>query len=425
MKCSLCGTDLIPGNNMCPSCGALNMSFDQTAQAPQNNTSVMPQESAMVMPQMAAQDEELETLTPPPEAQPLESAPEVVQVDSTNDADGDGIIEEFEDLDAGEAEVVNASEDMAAPTLEVEKEDLTAGATDMSASANVSTYDPTQEQPQEEKQEDAMPKEAGVNFALPEIKEAAADTQGMEINTIETKTQTVGVESKPKKFSVNLKVLKNNSYPRKLVIILLVIFLIIGILVGSTVFGKKTYTPGGSSSKKNTEKIQHVADGKNNVTYVNKYKYKIPDVYDFDKTDGGVVIYGGNDEYRIFIKGIEGNYDNIANAKESIRKSLENDSVTVLNIKETTISENRYVVIEGTVGPRNRLYGFRQGSNDKSIFYVEVIAKENGFNYAGLDIANDIINNVEYTDKYTTMESAQYEDISTIVVTVGDAFKNA
>ena len=408
MKCSLCGTDLVPGNNTCPSCGALNMSFNQ--QAPQNTP--VTQESVIEMPQMAAQDEELETLTPPPEAQPLESTPEVVQVDSTNDADGDGIIEEFEDLDAGEAEVVNASEDMAAPSLDVEKEDLTAGATDMSASANVSTYDPTQEQPKEETQEEAMPKEAGVNFALPEIKEAEADTQGMEINTIETKTETVGVESKPKKFNINLKILKNTSYPRKLVIILLAIFLIIGILVGSTVFGKKVYTPGGTSTKKNTDKIQHVADGKNNTTYVNKYKYKIPDVYDF------------TDQFRIFIKGISGNYDNIANAKESVRRSLENDKVTVNNILETSIGENRYVVVEGTVGPRNRLYGFRQGPND-NLFYVEIIAEDNSFYYAGLDIANDIVNNVEYTDKYTKMEAAQYEDVSTIVVTTADAYKNA
>ena len=420
MKCSLCGTDLVPGNNTCPSCGALNMSFNQ--QAPQNTP--VTQESVIEMPQMAAQDEELETLTPPPEAQPLESTPEVVQVDSTNDADGDGIIEEFEDLDAGEAEVVNASEDMAAPSLDVEKEDLTAGATDMSASANVSTYDPTQEQPKEETQEEAMPKEAGVNFALPEIKEAEADTQGMEINTIETKTETVGVESKPKKFNINLKILKNTSYPRKLVIILLAIFLIIGILVGSTVFGKKVYTPGGTSTKKNTDKIQHVADGKNNTTYVNKYKYKIPDVYDFDKIDGGVVVYGGTDQFRIFIKGISGNYDNIANAKESVRRSLENDKVTVNNILETSIGENRYVVVEGTVGPRNRLYGFRQGPND-NLFYVEIIAEDNSFYYAGLDIANDIVNNVEYTDKYTKMEAAQYEDVSTIVVTTADAYKNA
>ena len=419
MKCSLCGTDLIPGDNTCPSCGALNMSFDQ--QAPANTPEA--QQSAIEMPQMANQDEEIETLTPPPEAKPLESAPEVVQVNSQNDADGDGIIEEFEDLDAGEAEVVNASEDMAAPTLEVEKEDLTAGASDMSASQNVSTYDPSQEQPKEETLEEAMPKEAGVNFALPEIKEAAADTQGMNINTIETKTETVGVESKPKKFNMSLKILKNTSYPRNFVFILLAVFLIIGVLIGSTVFGKKTYTPGGTT-KKNTDKIQHVADGKNNTTYVNKYKYKIPDVYDFDKTDGGVVIYGGTDQFRIFIKAISGNYDNVANAKESIRKSLENDKVTVNNILETSVNDNRYVVVEGTIGPRNRLYGFRQGPND-NLFYVEIIADDNSFYYSGLDIANDICNNVEYTDKYTKMEAAQYEDVSPIVVTVADAFKNA
>ena len=411
MKCSLCGTELVPGNNTCPSCGALNMSFNQV-------------DAPVEMPQMANQDEEIETLTPPPEAQPLASAPEVVQVNQQNDSDGDGIIEDFEDLDAGEAEVVNATEDMAAPTLEVEKEDLTNGATDMSANANVSTYDPNQEQPKEETVEEAMPKEAGVNFALPEVKEAAADTQGMEINTIETKTTTVGEESKPVNTKFSLKILKNKSYPRNFVFILLAVFLIIGLLIGSTVFGKKTYTPGTATKKSNTGTVQHVADGKNNTTYVNKYKYKIPDVYDFDKIDGGVVVYGGNDEFRIFVKAITGKYDNIANAKESIRKSLETEKVTVNKILETAVNDNRYVVVEGTVGPRNRLYGFRQGPND-NLFYVEIIAEDNSFYYAGLDIANDIVNNVEYTDKYTSMEAAQYEDISPIVVTVGDAYNNA
>lgn len=423
MKCSLCGTDLIPGNDTCPSCGALNMSFNQPQPAPASTP--VPQAAAIEMPQMANQeDEELETLTPPPEAQPLTSAPETVPITTQNDSDGDGIIEQFEDLDAGEAEVVNATEDMAAPTLEVEKEDLTAGASDMSASANVATYDPSQAQPEETNDEDNIPKEAGVNFALPEIKEAQADTQGMEINTIETKTQTVGEESKPKKFNFSLKILKNTSYPRNFVFILLAVFLIIGVLIGSTVFGKKVYTPGGTTTKKNTEKIQHVGDGNNNTTYVNKYKYKIPDVYDYDKTDGGVIIYGGQDEFRVFIKAIDGNYDNVANAKESIKKSLEHDGVTVASILETSINDNRFVVVEGTIGPRNRLYGFRQGLND-NLFYVEVIAQDNSYYYAGLDIANDIANNAEYTDKYTKMEAAQFEDISPIVVTTADAYKNA
>lgn len=423
MKCSLCGTDLQPGNNICPSCGALNMSFDQQpAPAPQNNAPALTDESPIEMPQMAKQEEELEVLNSSPEVQPLTSAPEKVQVTTTNDSDGDGIIEQFEDLDEGEAEVVNATEDMAAPTLEVQSENLTSGAKDISSSAEVSTYDPSQAQP-EDVPEDLIPKEAGVNFTVPEVKEATADTQGMEINTIETKGETVGVEEAPVKEKFSLKILKKKSYPRNLVFILIAVVLIIGVLIGSTVFGKKVYTPG-TTKKTNKETVQHVSDGKNNTTYVNKFIYKIPDTYDYDKTDGGVVIYGGQDEFRIFIKAIDGNYDYIANSKESIKRSLNNIDVSVVNILETTINDKGYVCIEGTIGPRNRLYAFRKGINDK-LFYIEIISSDNGYNYAGLDIADDIINNVEFTEKYTSMEGAQYEDVSSMVVTVADAFNNA
>ena len=106
--------------------------------------------------------------------------PQVAKVETTEGEVIDSSTSGFVDLDEGEAEVVNANEDMAAPTLAINEENLASGAQDISSSANVSTYDPTQTVP-EDNVEDIIPKEASINFALPEVKEAAQDTQGMDV----------------------------------------------------------------------------------------------------------------------------------------------------------------------------------------------------------------------------------------------------
>jgi hypothetical protein len=401
MKCSLCGTELLPGNNTCPKCGSLNMSFESfTPQTNVNNQSV---ETPQVV----------ETPTP-------------VEV-ATPEVPTEEVIEEFVDLDEGPSEEVHASEDMAVPTLEVEQENLTVGAKDITSSQDVSTYDPTQEVKEEVVQE--QPKETGINFNLPEVKEAEADTQGMGIMEIKTNTQTVSgdnnkSEELTKKEKFSLTMFKRKTLPRNLVIILLTIVLVIGILIGSTVFSKQVYTPTSTKSKNTTEKVKHVADGKNNTTYVGNYLYKIPEEYDYDKLNGGLVVYGNNDEFRLFIKAKQGSYEYIANSKESIRKSMDNIGMSVNNIKETALNEKPYVVVEATVGPRNRIYAMCDGNHD-NIFYIEIISSDNDYNYIALDIANDIINNAEYNDKYSNMENAQYEDASDIIVTAAEAHQNA
>ena len=376
MKCSLCGADLLPGNNTCPRCGGIN-----TPEVTNDNVE---------MPQMAPD----------------------------NNKNNSGIV----DLDDGPVEVVQASADMSAPKLEVEQENLTSGAKDISNADSASTYDPTQEVPTDNKDIN-VPKEAQVNFQLPEVKEATQDTQGMDILQVDTNVPTVGEEVPKGKKKFSLKILNIKTFSRRFVVIAVVIALLIGGVIGSLVFGKQVYTPGITNNKTTKVTIKHVADGKNNVTYVGKYTYKIPDAYDYDKSDGGVVIYGGSDEFRILIKSISGNYEQIANAKESIKKSLEVADITVASIVETVLNENRYVAIEGTYGPRNRLYAFTQG-NYEDIFYIEIVASDNKFDYDALALADDIINNVERNEKYSTMESIQYEDVSKIVVRAADAYIN-
>jgi uncharacterized Zn finger protein (UPF0148 family) len=171
MKCSLCGTELLPGNNICPSCGALNMAFEQTQPAA-STTSV----SAMANTPNVAPVEQIQDL----EQIQQQNTP----ITEQNTADQPEIIDNFVDLDEGPIEEVKATADMAAPTLEVNKENLSSGVKDISSSGDVSTYDPEAKEEVEETEE--APKEAGVNFALPEVQEATKDTQGMEINEVST-----------------------------------------------------------------------------------------------------------------------------------------------------------------------------------------------------------------------------------------------
>ena len=381
MKCSQCGTDLIQGNNICPSCGK-----DNTPEVTTNN------QDNIEMPQVSIHQEDM---TP----------------DTSESI-----------LDEGGVEELNVTENMSAPKLEIEQENLTSGTHDISNEENTATYDPTQDIPQDENVN--LPKEAAVNFQLPEVKEGTKDTQGMGIMQINTDNKTVGevVPPSKKKFSINLKMFTSPTFSRKFVIIAVIIALLIGGVIGSLVFGKQVYTPGTSRTTKKAT-VKHVADGKNNVTFIGNYVYKIPTDFDFDRSNGGVIVYSQSDDYRIFLKSYKGNYDNIANAKESIRKSLENINIYVNSIVETVVKEQRYIVIEATYGTHNRLYAFRQGNND-DLFYIEIVATENKYDYDALNISEDIIANAEYNNKYTNMETIQYEDISAIVVTAADAHNN-
>ena len=373
MKCSKCGTDLIQGNNICPSCGTDNTPVETT--------------DGIEMPQ-------------------------IHQAEQTPDTSASV-------LDEGGVEVLNVTENMSAPKLELESENLTTGTSDISNEAEVSTYDPSQNVPQDNR-DISTPKEAQVNFQLPEVKEGTKDTQGMDILNVSTTEQTAGTVETPGKKKFSLKILTTKTFSRKFVIIAVIIALLIGGVIGSLMFGKQVYTPGTTRTTKKAT-VKHVADGKNNVTYAGNYIYKIPTDFDFDKNNGGVVLYSSNDDYRILIKSLKGNYDYLANSKESIRKSLENNGITVGSIVETVINEKRYIVIEGTYGTHNRLYAFRQGDNN-DVFYTEIVAVENKYDYDALNIADDIINNVEYNEKYSNMESIQYEDISAVVIKAAEAY---
>ena len=143
--------------------------------------------------------------TPQP-AQPATAQEAVPQ----GEMNSDGIIQQNEDLDAGPAEVVTATADMAAPTLEVQTEDLESGAKELADSANVSTYNPEEQVPAETPAEQAQrQRENDLDIAIPEAQAPEAvqlDENGMQ--QVALTNNTAGVVEEPVKTKFSLKVLK-------------------------------------------------------------------------------------------------------------------------------------------------------------------------------------------------------------------------
>ena len=413
MKCSLCGTELTPGSNTCPSCGALNMGFNAPASTPTQAQTVAQSVPTQAPLEVSKEEMEMPSQVEMPKPNPGQS-----------EMNSEGIIEEFVDLDEGPQEVVNATADMAAPSLDVNQENLTQGAQDISNANSVSTYNPEEQEELETLEQQQQPKEESLDIEIPEVKAPEqVDLDATGIQQVVTPQETVGEEHHVKtKFS--LKILKQKTLPRKLVIILLIVTLVIGILVGSTMFGTQVYSPGSGSSKTKTQVVKHVADGSNNTTFVGKYDYKIPTEYDYDKSNGGILVFSKDDSFRILIKAIDGNYEHVANAKDSIKRSLENDGTKVNSIVETNINNTNYVVIEANKAPRNRLYAIRHGDKD-NLFYVEVITSDDNYNYATLDIADDIINNATYNESRTLTESASHEDVGEMISVTAEAYNKS
>ena len=110
--------------------------------------------------------------------------------------------------------------------------------------------------------------------------------------------------------------------PLPFVIIGVVVFLIIGIVIGSTLLGTQTYTAGSyNRSKINANELPRVADGKNNTTKAGAFTFKIPKDYYYDRINGGIAIYDNKDTFRIYIRSEVGIYDDLATAKTSVIKT--------------------------------------------------------------------------------------------------------
>lgn len=373
MNCRNCNSPLSPDSNVCPNCGTLNGSN--------------PSNAAMNM-MIDIEDEE---------------------------------------------ETPQISANMAPPSLAVQEENLTSGVKDIGAGNNISTYG---EMPVEETKSEEMfaSTDSGVDIEIPKVQTPVANVDmpsDGSAPSIDGEIPTVGEIESPDastlkigKKTFKIKMGKSKSVPKVILIGGIIVFFIMGVLVGSTVF-KQNVCVGTSSNnkKKTTTKVTYVSNGKNNETKAGNYTYKIPENYVYDKKNNGVIIYSDTGDWRIFIKAESGLYDDVATARTSIEETLKENNVTVNNLRETKISDNSYVIIEGTTRLQNRLIAITDAKNDH-IFYIEIVTTDNSYNYDILSLANDIAKSATYNESVSDIEHIDIYDASSMLITASEAQKS-
>ena len=291
---------------------------------------------------------------------------------------------------------------------------------------------PTQpvQQPQpvvEEKKEDP-----GVNISIPEQTTPVVETnisQGetvpdSDIEVLMDNPQTTEVknnmDAKTKKMiKINFG---SKTMPFNLALILFAVVFIIGLVVGAKSFSTTIYS-NQSNVNANQNTNARVSDGKNNETNAGGYIFKVPNKYYYDKTSDGLLVYDTNDSFRIFLKPIKGNYDDVANAKTSVKATLENAGIGVSNIKEITLSDNEFLVAETIDGLQNRLVAFTTGDDD-TVFFIEIVTKDNSYDYDCLDLARDIKTNAKKNDNTSDMEKIKVNDNSSLIIAAVNIYKS-
>lgn len=426
MNCTNCGKPLLEGSPICPVCGANNELNTSTQvmenQPPVNN--VVPETN----PNALNNSDDLDkTQLLEPISQGGGTAPASENVNSL-----DGDIMELDDED----EKVTITENMAPPTLTVDEENLAQGAGDLTNENSVSTYsnEAITEQETEEKEEKARQEER-VDIAIPsvsEVKEVSLPSDGT-APEIQESAATVGDASntetvleepnKKKKFKLNIQKGSKNV-PKNLMIIVAIIFLVVGILLGKAFFSKNycSTNVGQNRSVVSKNKVKYVSDGKNNTTNVGGYTYKIPEIYTYDKSDGGLFIYDEADSFRIYIRTDAGLYTDLTGAKNSIKATMVENGVNVENVRELKSNDVEFLIFETITRLNNRIIAFADAKEDH-VFYLEIVNANNGFDYDVLDIAADILKNANPEGTTTAMEKIDVVNISDVSIRSALEFK--
>lgn len=379
MNCSKCNSPLVPGNSVCPNCG-----FDNVAN----------------------------------------QVPEQLAQNDTND---------FVELDDNDEKQV-ITENMAPPTLNVEEENLRAGAGNLGDLSNVSDYAPEEQaNAQEQEQKQKALEEEKVDITIPSVQtpvenvDMPVDGTAPEIvqdaNTVgDTNESIETLPEAPKKSKFKIALSKGNkNVPKNLLIIVGVVFLVIGILLGKAFFSKN-YCVSNTRTTTINSKTKFVNDGKNNVTNIGSYTYKIPEQYKYDKKDGGLLIYNKEDTFRIFIKTSSGSFEDISGGKNSVRETLRENNVIINNMRELNSGSVEFLVFEGATRSVNRLIAFADANNN-NIFYIEVVTNNNVYNYDTLEIIADILKNSTYENVESDMEKIDIYDVSDVSIKAATEYK--
>lgn len=249
-----------------------------------------------------------------------------------------------------------------------------------------------------------------------------ADAITGEEHTNDSSEQPIDIKKTNKKSfklpTLGLKYVK--SVPRNVCIIGIIIFFVLGLLLGKMFFSKNYCAV---STKPVIENKKLVADGKNNITEVNNFKYKIPNSYIYDKSDGYLLVYDADNKFKISIRSIKGSYDDLSLSKVSIKESVKEQGYVVNDIKELVVSKNNYIVLDLTDNVTKHLIAFT-GLNDY-IMYVDIVTSSNDIDETILNTAEDIIRNAEYISKVDTLESTKKVDVADISIKAAEEYKKA
>lgn len=353
--------------------------------------------------------------------------------------DNDSMQEEtlFVELD-GEDEEPKITENMAPPTLNVHDENLTSGTGELSNDTG-ETYDPLETYTEEEREHAKELEEQSVDIAIPSVqtpvdnvvvpKDGSAPEVVQSVETIGntecTTNNNANLEAvgKKKKFKIAIPHGSKNV-PKMLMYIVAFVFLVVGILLGKAFFSKNycaTSTP--RSNKVVSSKTKFVNDGKNNVTNVGSYTYKIPESYIYDKKDKGLLIYNEEDTFRVFIRTDLGVFTDLTGAKNSVRETLKENGLIVNGLKELNTKDVELLIYETSTKSVNRMIAFADAGNNR-IFYCEIVTSNNNYDYDVLAIAADIMKNATFAEVATNMENIDIFDISKVAIKAAGEYKN-
>lgn len=368
MNCVNCGETLAPGTTICPKCNALNMPFS-------NNN------------------------------------------------------ENNQDLNNNEEKIKQVSEQAPPPTLDVNNESSVADRAGDITDANIETYGEVEKNVEEEGQINKAIQ--NVNIAIPSVQttsNSSVESETFDANGIPTinstelpPTEEVTTTSKKKKLNFSLKISANKKVSQITFLLGLALLFILGLIIGKTFFSKN-YCQIANRPTNVGNNTPIVADGNNNTTKVNNFIYKIPDSFNYDKSNSGLIIYNEESSYRIYLKTFIGSYEDIATSKVSIQASLKENEISVNNIKEMSMNEKEHLFIECTSGVNNILIAITEGINN-TLFYIEVITSDNNYNYESINVADDIIKNASYTEENNSLEKINVHDMSTLISKIAEENK--
>ncbi len=417
MQCGNCGTPLIPGNNICPSCGALNMGFAPTNGQVENQavvSSTEVQNNPVSNGAMNIPNPPLEMNTNQAPIENLPSSNETSQVPPVEENPQNVSSESFPPENG-------IAQDTPPVALNVEEENLTQGVKEMNEN-DISTYAPEEEKTEERKEEEQ------VSIQIPNVEKPVEEinmpSDGSALSVDEV-PETVGEVSDDTTLKIGntklkIKIPKGKKVSTRIFIITIIVTLVVGAILGRTLFKQNVCLS--SAPKTKTTKTPLVSDGKNNITKVGNYLFTIPKSFNYDKKDKGILIYDEAGTYRIFIRDDAGSYENLASSRMSVTETLRENEMTVNNSKEMKIKEKSYLIIEGTTKLQNRLVVFTEATNDR-VFYMEIVNISNNYDYTALEVADDIIKNAKFEEQENALENIDVYDVSEVSITAAEAYQ--